>query len=363
MLPSPYRSWCEISRSALRHNLRALAALTAAPEIMPIVKANAYGHGMIESARVFAASGASWLGCANVHEGVALREAGITLPILLLGGFLPGEIPAVIEHGLTLTLSSREEARLVSAQARRRRKPLQVQVKIDTGMGRMGAPLSEAGALIRQVWKENFLTLAGIFSHFACADSDRAFTRQQWEKFQSIPSPAGIPRHICNSAGLLALPAAAGDIVRTGVAAYGISPLPRFQALLRPALSWKTRLIHIRTVPRGTPISYGSTFHTPGKMKIGVAAAGYGDGIFRSLSNRGEVLIGGRRCRILGRVTMDQIVVDLSRMPSARKGDEVVLIGTQGGESILASEMAKKAGTICYEIWCHITPRVTRVYR
>ena len=363
MRSSPYRSWCEISRSALRHNLRALAALTAAPEIMPMVKANAYGHGMIESARVFAAAGASWIGCANVHEGVALREAGITLPILLLSGFLTEEVPAVIEHGLTLTLSSREEARLVAARARRHRKPLQVQVKIDTGMGRMGVPLSEAGALVRQVWKEDSLTLAGIYSHFASADSDLAFTRQQWEKFESIPSPAGIPRHICNSAGLLALPSAAGDMVRTGVAAYGISPLPRFQSLLRPALSWKTRLVHTRTVPRGTPISYGCTFHAPRKMKIGVAAAGYGDGIFRSLSNRGEVLVGGKRCRILGRVTMDQIVVDLSRVPSACKGDEVVLIGTQGSEGILASEMAKKAGTICYEIWCHITPRVTKVYR
>lgn len=359
----PYRSWCDINRAALTHNIRTLAALTAAPEIMPMVKANAYGHGMIECARIFSDAGCSWVGCSNVHEGLALRKAGIGLPILLLSGFIPEEVPSMIEHNLTLTLSSLEEARGVARQAARRRKALQVQVKIDTGMGRLGVPLSDAGALIQWVWKNPFLTLTGVFSHYACADSDPAFTRAQWEKFQSIPSPAGIPRHICNSAGLLAFPGTASDLVRPGVAVFGISPLPRFQSLLRPTLTWKTRLVAVKTAPLGTTLSYGATYRTPRAMRVGVAAVGYGDGLFRCLSNKGEVLVGGKRSRILGTVTMDQILIDLSRTPSAKKEDEVVLLGRQGGEEVLASEMAQKAGTICYEIWCHIGSRVTKTYQ
>ncbi|MDX6765751.1 MAG: alanine racemase [Candidatus Methylacidiphilales bacterium] len=359
----PHRSWCEIDRSALRHNLRALAAITSAPEMMPMVKADAYGHGMIESARVFADSGASWIGCANVHEGMALRAAGIPLPVLLLSGFLPAEVPAMIEHRLTLTLSSVEEARQVAALAAKRKTPLQVQVKIDTGMGRLGVPLGQAATLVRKVWEDPNLVLTGVYSHYACSDSDPAFTRDQWNKFQTIPSPAGIPRHICNSAGLLALPASAGDLVRPGVAVYGISPLARFQSLLRPAMSWKSRIVGVRTVPRGTPLSYGATYRTPRAMRIGLASVGYGDGLFRALSNKGEVLVRGKRCRIVGRVTMDQILLDLGRVPRAAKGDEVVLLGRQGAEEISATEMARKAGTICYEVWCHITDRVTKIYR
>jgi alanine racemase len=360
---SPYRSWCEIDRSALRHNLRTLAALTPAPEIMPMVKANAYGHGMIECAQVFADAQCSWIGCANVHEGVALRNAGITQPILLLSGFLNEEIPAIVKNGLTPTLSSLEEAKVLAQAAKRRRQPIQVQVKIDTGMGRMGVPLSDASHLLAAVWEDCFLTLTGVYSHYACADSDLKFTRNQWEKFQSIPTPVGIHRHICNSAGMLALPASAGDMVRPGVAIFGISPLPRFQHLLRPVLSWKSHLVAVKTIPAGTTLSYGATFRSRRTMKIGLVPVGYGDGLFRALSSKGSVLVGGQRCRILGRVTMDQVLIDLTKTPSAQKGAEVTLLGRQGGEEILASEMAKKIGTICYEVWCHISSRVTKVYR
>jgi alanine racemase len=361
--PSPYRSWCEIDRSALRHNLRTLAALTPAQEIMPMVKANAYGHGMIECARVFADARCTWIGCANVHEGVALRNAGITLPILLLSGFLNEEIPAMINYGLTPTLSSLEEAGVVAQRAKRRGRPMQVQVKIDTGMGRMGVPLSDASHLLEKVWEDPFLTLTGVYSHYACADSDPKMTRDQWEKFQSISTPAGIPRHICNSAGMLALPVSASDMVRPGVAVFGSSPLPRFQHLFRPALSWKSRLVAVKNIPPGTTLSYGATFRSRRTMKIGLVPVGYGDGFFRALSGKGSVLVGGERCRILGRVTMDQVLIDLTKTPLISKGAEVVLLGRQGGEEILASEMAKKVGTISYEVWCHISSRVTKVYR
>jgi alanine racemase len=358
----PERSWAEIDSAAIRHNVRALKAWAGSSEIMPLVKADAYGHGMLPLAHWFEDSGCHWIGCASVHEGRALRDAGIRTPILLLSGFLPQELDEIHRLGLTLTLSSPEEARQAAATAKRRRRPLDVQVKIDTGMGRLGVAVPDAPALIRASWNSPHLTLTGVYSHYACADSDRAFTRRQWKAFQSVVSPAGIPRHICNSAGMFTLPESSGDIVRPGLAIYGICPQPRHQPLLRPALTWKSRVVAVKTVPKGTTLSYGATFTTPRPMRIAVVAVGYGDGLFRSLSNQGEVLCRGRRCRILGRVTMDQILIDLTRVPSTRKGDEVVLLGKQGREEILASAMAAKAGTVAYEIWCHITDRVKKIY-
>lgn len=356
----PDRSWCEIDSAAIRHNVRALKAWAGAADLMPLVKADAYGHGLVPVARWVEDAGCPWIGCASVHEGRALREAGIRLPILLLSGWLPEELPEIHRLGLTLTLSSAEEALQAAAVARRRRRPLEVQVKVDTGMGRLGAPLPLAPALVRLAWTSPHLVLTGVYSHYACADSDAAFTRRQWEAFNTVTSPDGVARHMCNSAGLFALPASCADLVRPGLALYGIAPLARHQALLRPAMAWKSRLVAIRDVPRGATLSYGATFTTPRRMRVGVVAAGYGDGLFRSLSNRGAVLCGGRRCRILGRVTMDQILIDLSRLPRAAKGDEVVFLGRQGNASILATEMAAMAGTVAYEVWCHITDRVTK---
>lgn len=362
MLALPERSWCEIDASALRHNLRALRAWAGNAELMPLVKADAYGHGMLPLAHWLEGAGCSWIGCASVHEGRTLRAAGIRSRILLLSGFLPQELDDIHHHQLTLTLSSLEEARQAAATTRRRGRPLAVQVKIDTGMGRLGAPLADAPALLRYVWKSPHLTLTGVYSHYACADCDPAFTRSQWKKFQSIPTPPGIPRHICNSAGMFALPASCGDMVRPGLALYGVCPLPRHQHLLRPVMTWKSRVVAVREMPHGTPLSYGATYRTPRAMKIAVVAVGYGDGLFRSLSNRGLVICRGRRRRILGRVTMDQILIDASSAPNPRKGDEVVLLGTQGRETLTPQMMARQANTIPYEIWCHITDRVKKVH-
>jgi len=358
----PERSWCEIRASALRHNLRALKAWAGSAELMPLVKADAYGHGMLPLAHWFEEAGCPWIGCASVHEGRTLRDAGIRTRILLLSGFLPQELDEIHRLHLVLTLSSLPEARQAAATARRRGRPMEVQVKIDTGMGRLGAALPDAPGLLRFVWNSPHLTLTGVYSHYASADSDRALTRGQWEKFQSISTPAGIPRHICNSAGMFALPSSCGDLVRPGLALYGVCPLSRHQHLLRPVMTWKSRVVAVRSHPRGATLSYGATFRTPRAMQVAVVAVGYGDGLFRALSNRGEVLCRGHRRRILGRVTMDQILIDASAAPLPRKGDEVVLLGTQGAETLTPQAMARQAGTIPYEIWCHITDRVKKVH-
>jgi alanine racemase len=358
----PERSWCEISSAALRHNLRALKAWAGAADLMPLVKADAYGHGMLPLAHWFEDAGCPWIGCASVHEGRALRAAGIRTRILLLSGFLPQELDDIHRLHLTLTLSSLAEARQAAATARRRGRPLEVQVKIDTGMGRLGTAPAEAPALLRLAWTSPHLTLTGVYSHYACADSDPAFTRRQSRLFDSIPTPPGIPRQICNSAGMFPLPARCGDLVRPGLALYGVCPLPRHQHLLRPVMTWKSRVVAVRHHPRGTPLSYGATYRTPRAMAVAVVAVGYGDGLFRSLSNQGAVLCRGRRRRILGRVTMDQILIEASAPPLPRKGDEVVLLGTQGGETLTPVHMARQAGTIPYEIWCHITDRVKKVH-
>lgn len=358
----PDRSWCEIDLSSIRHNLRTLQKMAGNALIMPLSKADAYGHGLLPLARCFENLGCLWLGCASVQEGRILREHGIRTRILLLSGFLPAELDEIHRCHLTLTLSSLTEARQAAATARRRNRPMEVQVKVDTGMGRLGARPEDAPALIRYVWHNPHLILTGIYSHYACADSDPEFTRRQWELFQSIPSPAGITRHICNSAGLLTLPASCADLVRPGLALYGISPVPRYQHLLRPALSWKSRVVAIRRHPVGATLSYGATFRTPRAMDVAVVAVGYGDGLLRALSNRGSVLCRGRRRRILGRVTMDQILVDASAPPRPRKGDEVILVGTQGKLTQTAGDMARAADTIPYEVWCHITDRVKKYY-
>jgi alanine racemase len=328
---------------------------------MGLVKADAYGHGQIPVARFLQQHGCTELGCAHVNEGLALRRAGIRLPILLLSGFLSGELPAILRHRLTLTLSSLDDLRAVERAARRARTRALVQVKIDTGMGRLGVLPPDAAPLLQAVRQSPHVQWTGTYTHFACADSDPRMTRHQWTLFCSL-LPPGLVGHACNSAGMLAFPSAHGTCVRPGIALYGISPVPRFQQQLRPVLSWKARITCLKTLPAGSTVSYGATFRAPRRTTIAVVSVGYGDGLFRSLSNRGSVLVGGRHCPILGRVTMDQIMIDVTGRPNVRKGTVVTLIGRQAGQQILASDMAAQAGTIAYEVWCHITDRVPRVY-
>lgn len=357
------RCWCEINLNAIRHNLAFIRKQVGnETAIMPMLKADAYGHGTREISAVFRSEKCEWIGCANVTEGSHLRRYGVRTPILLLSGFLPEELEEIATRRLSLTLSSLEEARLAQRVASRTGYVIGCHVKVDTGMGRLGCQPELAPELLSFTRNASHLKLEGFYSHYACADESRSFTREQWKKFSAISSPPGVLRHICNSAGMLALPDSHLDIVRPGLIVFGISPLPQFQSRLKPALSWKTRVVSVREVPRGTTISYGATYTTPKRMKIATLCIGYGDGLSRQLGNRGKVLLRGHACPIRGRVTMDQIVIEVPREITVRKGNTAILLGKSGSQTITAAHMAKWADTIPYEIWCHITGRVVKVY-
>jgi alanine racemase len=277
-------------------------------------------------------------------------------------GFLNEEIETIAKNRLSLTLSSLEEARQVQRVARKMNRPISVQVKVDTGMGRLGCQPAAAAGLLDYSSRASHLKLEGFYSHYSCADESKAFTRQQWKRFSDLPSPPGVLRHMCNSAGLLGLPESQGDIVRPGLIIFGISPFPKDQKEFRPALSWKCRVVAVRDVPKGATLSYGATYTAPRPMRIATLAVGYGDGLSRKVGNRGQVLIRGHSCRIRGRVTMDQILVECPPSSNIKKGDTAVLLGTSGKKTILATDMAKIAETIPYEIWCQLTGRVVKCY-
>ena len=333
--------------------------------IMAIVKADAYGHGVgiVVPALADCVDG---FGVANVEEAIAVRALAERHPVFILGPALPDERAEIAEQRFIPLVSDVEEARSYSALAAG--EPLEIHLKIDTGMGRIGIWQDDAMEAVRTIRGLDGVRIAGIASHLPAADSDEAFTRAQLNEFEGLVSRlhadglASPVVHVENSAGIIGFPAHAGDIVRPGLMLYGSSPAAAFQTNLRPVMAWKTRVIQVRGVGAGRSVSYGRTFISERAMSIATLAAGYADGYRRHLSNRGaEVLIRGRRCAVLGRVTMDQIMADVSDLPEAAVGDEVVLIGAQGDEEILASELAEKAGTISWEIFTGIGPRVVRV--
>jgi len=366
------RCWAEIDLGAIRHNA-GVARRLAGPGagIMAIVKANAYGHGLAEVVRVLRDSVAMY-GVANVHEAqdvlAALGRGAPDQPgIFILGPALPGERPAIVEGGFVPAISTIEEAAAFSALGHGRRIP--VHLAIDTGMGRMGIAEEEAGTVAREILRLPDLAIAGVATHLPAADDDEHFTREQLARFQGVLAvlrEAGVDApliHALSSAGLFRFPHDAGSLIRPGLMLYGSSPLQEFQAQLRPALALKSRVTIIRALPAGRGISYGRTFVTRRPTRVATLGIGYADGYQRHLSNRGaDVLIHGRRCPLLGRVTMDQIMVDVSNIAGAAIGDEAVLIGSSGQEQILAAELAAKAGTIAWEIFTSIGERVERVY-
>jgi alanine racemase len=354
------RCWIEVDLNALSHNYRYLSQKAdKACRVVGIVKSNAYGHGAVIVSKKLQALGCKEFACANLKEALELKNSGIRKPIWLLGSLLKSEIEESIYQKFEITLSSEEEFRLVEAVAKRLKLKAVIHFKIDTGMGRLGCPPEKRGELWHKIQASPWVYCRAIATHYACSDVDSKFTQAQWKNFIKL-RPNGLPFHTCNSAALLSPPSpqALGQWVRPGLAMYGISPLEKFQKYLKPLLSWKTRVTLVKTVPRGWTISYGATFKTSRSMKVAVLSVGYADGLFRSLSNKGEVWIKGNRCRILGRVTMDQTMVDVSSISDIKRGDMVTLIG----EKISTSSMAEQAGTIPYEITTHITSRVDRIY-
>ncbi|QNU16216.1 alanine racemase [Thermomonas sp. XSG] len=359
-----------VDLDVLGGNLRAIRAKVGVP-VMAIVKANAYGHGLVPVAHHLQAQGVEQLGVAFVEEGMALRRAGITVPILVLGGILGRQVGQLIQHDLEITVSSLDKLRKVEVAAERLGRKAVVHLKIDTGMERIGVHSYSCGPMIEAAVASGWCTVKGVYSHLACADDPTsAMTALQLERFQEacahferIGAPMPI-RHLANSGGVLHYPETWLDMVRPGIMLYGVLPDPDAHRTVdvKPALSLISQVVYFKTVLAGHPVGYGATWAPPHDTHVVTVPIGYGDGYPRALSNCGEVLIRGQRRPIVGRLCMDQFMVDLGPDGSAYVEDDVVLIGTQGGETISVEDVAKRAGTIGYEILTRLNERVPREY-
>ena len=364
-------AWVEIDLDAVRANTRAIIAAAAPAAVMAVVKADGYGHGAVPVTRAVLEAGAEWVGVALAEEGITLREAGIDAPILVLSEPAPDAAEAVVAAGLTpvvYTPAGLEHlAKAVAGSGRR--DPLPVHLKVDTGMHRVGCAPGDARALVDAIGDRAELLLGGVCTHLAVADEpDDPYTGEQLERFDALLrdlTAAGVDvgiRHAANSAGLLAFPAANYDLVRTGIAIYGIAPTAALanRIPLLPALSFRARVSYVKTLPAGSRLSYGLRYELGRESRIATVPVGYADGVPRNLAHvGGEVVVGGRRVPIAGTVTMDQILLDLGDAP-VEVGDEVVLIGRQGDVEVTATDWADRLGTIPYEIVCGIGPRVPR---
>ena len=383
-------TWAEVSLDAIRENARALRRLAEPAELMAVVKADGYGLGAVEAARAALEGGATWLGVAALEEAVELRRAGFTCPILILGPSTPAQAEVIARHDITAAVFEPETAEALAAAARRLGRPVHAHLKVDTGMGRIGVtPDDDGAALASRLAALEGLVLDGVYTHYSTSDeADKSFTRLQtgrFERFLELARRAGLSfrwRHAANSAALIDLPETRYDLVRVGISLYGYYPsddVDRSRVALRPALTWKTRLMYVKRVPAGTPISYGREHVTQAPALVGTLPVGYADGYRRCLgSGRGRVLVRGRSCPVLGRVNMDHIMVGLDEVPEARAGDEVVLMGPSGPDAdpgvagpaeagpavagIPAEELARACGTIVYEMVSTVGRRVPRVF-
>ena len=335
--------------------------------IIAVVKADAYGHGLPEVAQQLDRD-VDLFGVASLSEALEIRSTGARAPVLILGPALPEERQTILDEAFIPTVSTVEEA-TGYAESVRPGARMPVHFVIDTGMGRIGLSEEEADQIFRTICAISQLRVAALSSHLPVADEDANYTARQLERFRAIAArllPGAKPAAILNSAGVMRFGRGATpvDLVRVGLSVYGISPLSEFQEKFSPAMTLKTRVVLVRLLGPGRSISYGRTFVTPGQVKVATLSVGYGDGYNRHLSGQEtDVLIKGRRCRLLGRVTMDQIMVDVTDLDCVEPGDEVVLFGRQGNQEILASELASKAGTIAWEIFTGITKRVVRIYQ
>lgn len=368
-------SVAEIDLSALSHNLRQVRKRIGRREILAVIKANAYGHGAVPIAKFLAgkkrAPGVSLLGVAYLEEAIQLREAGITDPILLMTGCPIEQIPEIVRYQLTPLLFDSESLIALSRYAVRRGKRVKVHIKLDTGMGRLGLPVSEALPFIQTATAQKGIQVEGILTHFAEADlKDLSFARKQLEALKQIwtalqKAKIKIPYcHLANSAAIMHFGSAHFNLVRPGLMLYGYSPLEEESKIdLRPILQLRARVIALKKVPAGTSISYGRTFLTRRESLIATVAIGYADGYPRLLSNRGVMIVRGQRVPVVGRVCMDMTMLDVTDVPSLEVGDWVTVIGEEEGQAVWADELARLAETIPYEILCGIGERVTRIYK
>jgi alanine racemase len=363
-----FSTWLEIDLEAIRKNIRLLERLTGTP-VMAIVKANGYGHGAIETARAAVEAGAEWCGVARFEEAMALRKAGLDCHLLVMGYTPPACLEEAIAEKISLTIYDLALGELYPRHLPKTGEPLRVHVKVDTGMGRLGIKPEEALPLVERLSRQPGFLVEGLCTHFSKADeTDRSFTLKQLSKFNPLVAelekrnlrPPVI--HAANSAAAIQYPESRFDLVRPGIAIYGLNPsgdapLP---AGFLPSLTWKARLTSKKVLPPGHSISYGGIYTTRTEELIGVVPVGYADG-FRRVAGQ-QVLLRGRRVDVVGRVCMDQCMVQLSGLPDAQVGDEVILLGNQGGERISAEEIAWRWDTINYEVVCGLSNRLPRIY-
>lgn len=368
------RVWAEINLDALHHNIHQVRSAINHRQLLFAIKADAYGHGLKEIAQA-AQSEVDAFGVASVEEGVRCRRAGVLDTTVLILSPVPQEaIPELFEHRLMPTVSEFSFARLLSQEALRRNSTIPIHIEVDTGMGRTGVSLTEALEFITRVVALPGIRLAGVFTHFPAADTDIYFTRHQVKEYlQLIQQLAdrgvrGFLRHAANSAGCLNIPEAQLDMVRPGLMVYGIMPLSyhlghrQAPLSLKPVMSLRSRIVSLREYPAGTSISYERTYFTTRPSKIAVISVGYGDGYPHSLTNRGYCLIHGKKAPVVGNVSMDLTMVDVTEIPQVELWDTVTLLGSTDGQTICANELALLAQTIPYEIICRISPRVPRIY-
>jgi alanine racemase len=360
-----YRCWAVIDRSALRQNAKVVRERIGSTDLLAVVKANGYGHGMVGVARTLA-DYAQLFGVANLEEATELRAA-LPHPIIILGPALPEERSTIAERSFIPSISTLEEAQDFDRMAYGAQ--VAINFKVDTGMGRMGVPEGGALEIFKKVSGLPHIKIHSVSTHLPVSNEDAQYTRDELLRFGKVvkqfraAAPGDFKAHVLQSAGVLAFADPLFDIVRAGILLYGISPLPEFQKLLKPVMTWKTRIALVRDMPKGSSISYGRTFITPRKMRIATLSAGYADGYPRHLSNRdAAVLVRGQRCALLGRVTMDLMMIDVSKIDNVQAGDEVVLMGCDGNEEISCAELAERTGTIIWEITTRIGARVQRVY-
>ncbi len=372
---NPSRVYCSVDLNAVCDNVKSAMSKTGdGVKMMAVVKTDGYGHGAVAIAHALSSIGVYAFAVATIDEAIELRNSGIRNPILILGYVFPNDLESVLNFDITTTVFSVDSARVISRYAKERNKTAKIHIKLDTGMGRIGfIPGEDAARDIREIFSLPNLYVDGIFTHFACADeSDKSSAMEQarlYKDFVSQLESEGLnfpTKHICNSAGIMEFEDCYCNMVRSGIITYGLYPseeVDKQKLSLKPALSLISHVAYVKTVGAGFTVSYGSTYKTDKETKIATIPVGYGDGYPRLLSNKGRVLINGEYAPIIGRVCMDQFMVDVSDVPNVRQGDEVVLIGKQGKNAITVEEIASLAQTINYEIICGINKRVPRIYK
>lgn len=360
----------EVDLGILADNFRTIKSHVKNSKVMPILKANAYGHGLVRVAQLYEKLNADYLGVAVVEEGILLREMGIKMPILVLGGVWGNQIPLFLKHDLSITASSIDKLKQIDETSGMMKIKAKVHLKVDTGMERIGVHHYNAEKFLDTAYQCRNIFVEGLYSHFATSESeDLTHAKLQLERFnevlqffekRSIKLPI---RHIANSGAILQLRDANLDMVRPGILLFGVYPSENVRKSIevKPALSWKSLIVYFKVIKAGSGVGYGLTFIPNHNIRAVTIPVGYGDGYFRSLSNKGLVLINGKKYHVIGNVSMDQIVVNIEN-DSAYNSDKVILLGSDGKNSITAEDLAKWAGTIPYEILTNINTRVPRIY-